>query len=151
MDQIWLNRMLCDRLSHSCNISMYVQCFICLMCAQLKRVTAAIPKLEVEISKTRMVYENSDTRIAELTARQAELSSKAGPSDEEELELQAKQKRLIKQESLLTKAVAAASRLEGEISELQKKVLEAGGTRLKQAKAKAEQANNKLNDAVRCN
>ena len=122
----------------------------CLTCVwQLKRVTVVIPKLEVDISKTRMVHENSDTRIAELTARQAELSSKAGPSDEEELALQAMQKRLIKQESLLTKAVAAASRLEGEISELQKKVLEAGGTRLKQAKAKAEQANTKLNDAVR--
>lgn len=57
-------------------------------------------------------------------------------------------KQLAKQESVLEKAVSAAGRLESEITELQKKVLEAGGTRLKQAKAKAEAADNKLTDAV---
>lgn len=55
---------------------------------------------------------------------------------------------LAAQERKLAAAKAAAATLEEQITELQRKVLDAGGPRLKQAKAKAEAANNKLNDAV---
>ncbi len=57
-------------------------------------------------------------------------------------------KRLAKQQAALERAKGIAATLEGEITELQRKVLEAGGTRLKNAKAKAETASNKLDAAV---
>jgi predicted nucleic acid-binding Zn-ribbon protein len=57
-------------------------------------------------------------------------------------------KRLAKQQAALERAKANAATLEDEITALQRKVLEAGGTRLKNAKAKAEAAGNKLDAAV---
>lgn len=141
---------------------------------QLRQLEARIPALELEISKHQLVIGNSGKRIEELNARVAELSSKSGPSADEQAALivrvtcfcvmfgcqlsprllclgfryQALKKRLGKQECALDSAKAATSQLEAEISELQRKVLEAGGNRLKQAKSKAEAANSRLNDAV---
>jgi hypothetical protein len=58
-------------------------------------------------------------------------------------------RQLEKDSKAMAKTASVADTRAAEITELQSKVLEAGGTRLKQAKARAEAAGAQLDEAVR--
>ena len=113
---------------------------------EARRLRKSIKTLEVTIPKLTMEIEGFDTSRKELTKLIPELRSKCDLSPEEESKLKELQTKVDKCKSDMASCEKLASKLEAEVAQLQKAILDAGGSKLKKQQKACEKILAELND-----
>lgn len=106
----------------------------------IRDLEATIPKLTVEVN-------GCDTTRKELTQLLPMLQAQTKLSDEDEHNLKSLQADLKRCENDMAKCTEAASGLEIEVEDLQKQIMNAGGSRLKEQQAACKKTVSELNTA----
>ncbi|KAL3910268.1 MAG: hypothetical protein SGILL_007759, partial [Bacillariaceae sp.] len=114
---------------------------------ELRKLNKSIKSLEVCLPKLSLEITGCDTTRQELTRLIPELRSQCEVSDEEAQKVEALQAKVDQCKSDMSSCVTLADKLEGEVSKLQKDILDAGGPRLKKQKTTCEKILSSLNDA----
>ncbi|GMH75726.1 hypothetical protein TrRE_jg1036, partial [Triparma retinervis] len=106
----------------------------------IKTLTVKIPKLEMELAGV-------DTTRTELTKSIPELRAASTLSKEDEAKLKTLKAKVAKCEKDMKSTATLASKLEGEVSSLQKQIVDAGGAKLKKQQKAVDTAQKNLKDA----
>lgn len=101
---------------------------------------------ELRTRKLTMELENLRDRATEGTARLKELKRAATTSSADSKKISKLEKEVGEAEEGLEEAVGAAKGLEGEIAQLERRIMDAGGSKLKSANAELESATKALDD-----
>jgi structural maintenance of chromosome 4 len=109
---------------------------------QIKQLSVKIPKLGLEIS-------SCDTTRSELTQRIPELREQCVLSVSDEQKLVELNVTVSKAKSNMASCALRVSRMESEIARLQKAIIDAGGSVLKNQQQACERALSELNNAVK--
>ena len=103
-----------------------------------KEVTSKMPSFDIRIQKISLEVESADRNLIDIDKRAAELSSQQQPSQDESPEIKILDLQLAKHQRELGDLRAQTSGIEAEIKELQDKIMEVGGIKLRGQKAKVE-------------
>jgi structural maintenance of chromosome 4 len=114
---------------------------------EIRSLTKLIKTLSVKLPKLQMEIEGFDTTREELTKQLPSLrqQSTLSAADEQKKEELLKKVKNCKME--MASCVAATSELEAEVAKLQKDILNAGGSKLKNQQKACDKAKKALNDA----
>ena len=106
----------------------------------IKTLTVKIPKLEMELAGV-------DTTRTELTKSIPELREASTLSKDDAAKLETLKAKVTKCERDMKSTATLAAKLEGEVGELQKKIVDAGGVKLKKQQKAVDGAMKRLKDA----
>lgn len=113
---------------------------------QLRFLTKTVKSLEIRLPKLQLEISGCDTTREELTKLVPELREQSEISDEDADKMAELQENVERCKSDMESCVELADALEMEVSQMQKQILEAGGTRLKNQKASCKKIISKLNE-----
>lgn len=114
---------------------------------EMKELVKNIPKLHTRISKLEMDLVSLNKLKDDISSRIAAALARVDVSAEDTAQMASLQRNLASLENRKATAVAAAGRIESEVAALQRQVLEAGGERVRRAKARLDRANETLEEA----
>jgi structural maintenance of chromosome 4 len=114
---------------------------------ELRKLVKAVKTLETSLPKLKLEIEGCDTTREELTKLIPELRVQCEVSVEDLEKMEELQSKVEESKLNMKSCVELASRLEKEVSKLQKDILDAGGPRLKKQKGKCEKILKQLNEA----
>ena len=114
---------------------------------ELRKLTKTIKSLETSLPKLELEIEGCDTTREELTKLIPELRVQCEVSEEDMEKAKELESKVEDCKENMKSCVELATRLEKEVSKIQKSILDAGGPKLKKQKAKCEKILQELNDA----
>lgn len=114
---------------------------------ELRSLSKSIKTLEIKIPKLCMEISSCDTTREELTKLIPELQEQSKISEEDSERLLELNKNVERCTADVDSCAKRASALEEEVSNMQNEILKAGGTRMKNQKAKCEKIISQLNEA----
>lgn len=114
---------------------------------EMKNLSKRIKALEVKLPKLSMEIDAFDTSRADLTTFIPQLRSQCEISAEDQLQLVDLNKEVQKCKADMSSCTILASKLESEVSRLQKAILDAGGSAMKKQQSVCEKALSDLNSA----
>ena len=104
----------------------------------LKELNDQIPQTETSIQKGSLEIDSLDRNIADAERRIIELTASKQPSKSDDARISALEKQIIQLEKAVEKLRTETAGVEAEIKELQDKIMEVGGVRLRAQKAKVD-------------
>ena len=104
----------------------------------LKELNDQIPQIETSIQKGSLEIDSLDRNIADAERRIIELTASKQPSKSDDARISALEKQIIQLEKAVEKLRTETAGVEAEIKELQDKIMEVGGVRLRAQKAKVD-------------
>eukprot|EP00529_Nitzschia_sp_RCC80_P007618 CAMPEP_0113519648 /NCGR_PEP_ID=MMETSP0014_2-20120614/43643_1 /TAXON_ID=2857 /ORGANISM="Nitzschia sp." /LENGTH=1376 /DNA_ID=CAMNT_0000417403 /DNA_START=114 /DNA_END=4244 /DNA_ORIENTATION=- /assembly_acc=CAM_ASM_000159 len=113
---------------------------------QLRSLAKTIKSLEVGIPKLRLEIDGCDTTREELKKLIPVLRRQSEVSKEDQVKVDELTANVEECKSNMSSCVSLAEKLEGEVSDLQQKILDAGGPALKKQKSKCQKLLSQLND-----
>ena len=114
---------------------------------EIRSLTKLIKSLSVKLPKLQMEIEGFDTTREELTKQLPSLRQQSTLSTADEQKKEELLKKVEKCKTEMASCVAATSELEAEVALLQKNILNAGGSKLKNQQKACDKAKKALNDA----
>lgn len=114
---------------------------------EIRSLTKLIKSLSVKFPKLQMEIEGFDTTREELTKQLPSLRQQSTLSASDEQKKEELLKKVERCKTEMASCVAATSELESEVAMLQKNILNAGGSKLKNQQKACEKTKKALNDA----
>ncbi|KAL7428262.1 hypothetical protein ACHAXH_003877 [Discostella pseudostelligera] len=114
---------------------------------EIRSLTKLVKSLSVKLPKLRMEIDGFDTTREELTKQLPSLRIQSTLSAADEQKKAELLKKVEKCKAEMASCVAATSELEEEVAKLQKSILNAGGSKLKNQQKACDKAKKALNDA----
>lgn len=113
---------------------------------EIRTLKKRIKSLEVRLPKLSMEIEGFDITRQELTERLPDLRAQCELGENDEIKLDELKSKVEKCKADMASCAMQASDMEGEVSRLQKAILEAGGKKLKKQQAKCDEVVQHLKD-----
>ncbi|KAJ9102655.1 hypothetical protein QFC19_004764 [Naganishia cerealis] len=104
--------------------------------AEIAMLRQRIPEIEMSLAKLHMELGTGDKRIADAEKRVAELKSQSRPDASDEKRVKALDSEMLALEKEVTKLRSKASVIQEQIKDLQAKILEVGGVKLRAMQSK---------------
>lgn len=114
---------------------------------EIRSLNKLIKTLSVKLPKLQMEIEGFDTTREELTKQLPTLREQSTLSASDEKKKEELLEKVEQCKTEMASCVAAASKLEAEVSKLQKNIINAGGSKLKNQQKACDKAKKDLNDA----
>mmetsp|Transcript_40140 Transcript_40140/g.83997 ORF Transcript_40140/g.83997 Transcript_40140/m.83997 type:complete len:1377 (+) Transcript_40140:128-4258(+) len=114
---------------------------------EIRSLNKRIKSLSVKLPKLQMQIEGFDTTREELTKQLPSLREQSTLSEADEKKKKDLLKKVEKCKSEMASCVKATSELEAEVAKLQKSIINAGGSKLKNQQKACDKAKKALNDA----
>lgn len=105
---------------------------------RLKEASDQVPQIETSIQKGTLEIESLKRNLADAERRILELTASKQPSKSDDSRIAALEKQISQHEKALEKLRRETAGAEAEINELQDKIMEVGGVRLRAQKAKVD-------------